>query len=173
MHVQVAWDVFVAVLIVYGCVNIPLRIGFDLEAGLAQVIADATVDVMFFLDMVFSFRTAFFAPDGDLVMNTGDIAVRYLKGNFVVDLVSTVPLDLVMLARGGGADILRLTRLLRTLRLLRLAKLWKVSSSFERREDKVTLIKYPSLWALVKMIVMLLFIAHVMGCMWGWMAILR
>lgn len=164
---------FVAVLIVYGCINIPLRIGFDLETGLAQVIADATVHIMFFLDMIFSFRTAFFAPDGDLVMNPGDIAVRYLKGNFIIDLVSTVPLDLVMLATGGGADILRLTRLLRSLRLLRLARLWKVSSSLERPEDKVATIKYPSLWALVKMIIMLLFIAHLMGCMWGWVAILR
>lgn len=71
---------FVAVLIVYGCVNIPLHIGFDLEAGLAQVIADATVDVMFFLDMIFSFRTAFFVPDGVLVTNSGNIAFRYLKG---------------------------------------------------------------------------------------------
>lgn len=69
-------------MIVYGCVSIPLRIGFDLEASTGQIAVDAVVDVMFFVDMVLNFRTAFFADDGDVVAKPADIALRYLKGSY-------------------------------------------------------------------------------------------
>lgn len=167
------WDIAVAVLIVYGCISIPLRIGFDLETNAAQVIADAIVDVAFFVDMILSFRTAYLAADGEIVTNPGDIAVRYLKGSFVIDLVSTVPIDLLLVVSVESGGILRSTKLLRTLRLLRLARLMKLSSVFAGNDDDVSNILHPSLWALIKMLVMLMFIAHIMGCMWHWLAVLR
>ena len=131
------------------------------------------MDITFFLDIVLSFRTAFFAPDGDLVTNLGDIAIRYLKGSFIVDLVSTVPLDLVMLAWGGEGSFLRSIRLLRALKLLRLARILRLSSFLEHQEDDVRSFMHPSVWSLTKMLVMLLFIAHLMACMWRWAALLR
>lgn len=77
---QLIWDIFVAIMIVYGCVSIPLRIGFDLETSAAQVAIDAVIDVMFFVDMVLQFRTAFFADDGDVIAEPRDIAWRYIRG---------------------------------------------------------------------------------------------
>ena len=170
---QVAWDLFVAAMIIYGCVSIPLRIGFDLDKGPGQIIADSVVDVAFVADMVLSFRTAYLAPDGDAVTNPRDIAVRYLKGSFFIDLTSTVPVDLIMLSAGNSRSILRSTKLLRTLRLLRLARVIKLSSTIGGNDDELTNIIHPSLWALIKMFAMLLFIAHIMGCMWHWVAVLR
>lgn len=169
---QVVWDLIVAVLIVYGCISIPLRIGFDLGTGIGQIVVDAVVDVVFVLDMILSFRTAFVAPDGEMVTIPNEIAARYLKGSFMIDLCSTVPIDLLVLSAGGTRGILRSTKLLRTLRLLRLARLMKLSSIGGKEEDVEKLL-HPSLWALIKMLVMLLFIAHIMGCMWHWLVVLR
>lgn len=169
---QVVWDLFVAVLIVYGCINIPLRIGFDLPTSLGQIITDAFIDIIFLTDMILSFRTAYLAPDGEPVTNPGDIAIRYLKGSFLIDLCSTVPVDLIMLSVGGTGGLLRSTKLLRTLRLLRLARLLKLSK-IGGKEDDLKNYLHPSLWALIKMLVSLIFIAHVMGCMWNWLTILR
>lgn len=95
---QLAWDIFVAVLIVYGCVNIPLRIGFDLDSTIGQVVVDAVIDVVFFADMVLSFRTAYFAGDGDTIVDPSDIAWRYLKG-----LPSTVQHNTAQ--RGTGVSL--------------------------------------------------------------------
>eukprot|EP00903_Cladosiphon_okamuranus_P018054 g16615.t1 len=169
---KVVWDLFVATLILYGCINIPLRIGFDLPSSLGQIITDAFIDVCFLLDVILSFRTAYLAPDGEPVTNPGDIAIRYLKGSFLIDLCSTVPVDLIMLLVGGMGGLLRSTKLLRTLRLLRLARLLKLSS-IGGNEDDLKNYLHPSLWALIKMFVSLIFIAHVMGCMWNWLTILR
>lgn len=161
-----------AVLIVYGCINIPLRIGFDLPASLGQIITDLFIDIVFLMDMIVSFRTAYLAPDGEPVTNPADIAIRYLKGSFLVDLCSTVPVDLIMLLVGGPGGLLRSTKLLRTLRLLRLARLMKLSK-IGGKEDDLKNYLHPSLWALIKMLVSLIFIAHIMGCMWNWLTILR
>lgn len=161
-----------AILIVYGCINIPLRIGFDLPTSLGQIVTDAFIDICFLVDMILSFRTAYLAPDGEPVTNPGDIAIRYLKGSFLIDLCSTVPVDLIMLLVGGTGGLLRSTKLLRTLRLLRLARLLKLST-IGGKEDDLKNYLHPSLWALIKMFVSLLFIAHIMGCMWNWLAVLR
>ncbi|CAM9958680.1 unnamed protein product, partial [Ectocarpus fasciculatus] len=168
---KVVWDIFVAILIVYGCLNIPLRIGFDLPTSLGQIIADSFIDIVFLSDIILSFRTVYLAPDGEPVTNPGDIAIRYLKGAFLIDVCSTIPVDLLMLLLGGTSGILRSTKLLRTLRLLRLARLLKLSK-IGGKEDDLKNVLNPSLWALIKMLVSLIFIAHIMGCMWNWLLIL-
>lgn len=169
---QVVWDIFVAILIVYGCLNIPLRIGFDLPTSLGQIITDSFIDIVFLSDIILSFRTVYLAPDGEPVTSPGDIAIRYLKGAFLIDVCSTIPVDLLMLLLGGTSGILRSTKLLRTLRLLRLARLLKLSK-IGGKEDDLKNVLNPSLWALIKMLVSLIFIAHIMGCMWNWLLILR
>ncbi|CBN79924.1 conserved unknown protein [Ectocarpus siliculosus] len=128
---KVVWDIFVAILIVYGCLNIPLRIGFDLPTSLGQIIADSFIDIVFLSDIILSFRTVYLAPDGEPVTSPGDIALRYLKGAFLIDL-----------SKIGG------------------------------KEDDLKNVLNPSLWALIKMFVSLIFIAHIMGCMWNWLLIL-
>ncbi|CAM9641237.1 unnamed protein product, partial [Hapterophycus canaliculatus] len=168
---QVVWDLFVACLILYGCINIPLRIGFDLPTSVGQIITDSFIDVVFLTDIAVSFRTAYLAPDGEPVTSLGNIAIRYLKGSFLIDVCSTIPVDLIMLSVGGTGDLLRSTKLLRTLRLLRLARLLKLSKLGGKEDDLMNFL-HPSLWALIKMFVSLIFIAHVMGCMWNWLTIL-
>lgn len=59
------------------------------------------VDVLFFTHIVVKFKTAFVAPSsrvvgrGDLVRDPGVIARRYLKSDFIVDLIATLPLPQV------------------------------------------------------------------------------
>lgn len=134
---------------------------------------DTVIDIMFLLDMMLRFRTAYFGDDGEVIVDAGDIAVRYLKGAFVIDLCSIIPIELVVMSTGTSGMILRSTKLLRTLRLLRLARLLKLTITFERQDGVVGPTIHPGLWSLIKMLVMLLFIAHLMGCMWHWLALLR
>lgn len=53
--------------------------------------------------MLMKFRTAFVAPNsrifgrGELVMDAREIARRYLKSDFVIDLAATLPLPQVSL----------------------------------------------------------------------------
>ena len=56
---KVKWDLLVAVLIAYSTVSVPFRIGFEETAGVFGTVVDIVVDVVFALDIVTSFRTAY------------------------------------------------------------------------------------------------------------------
>ena len=68
----------------------------------AVTLLRSMVDALFFAHIIVKFRTAFVAPSsrvvgrGDLVRDPGVIARRYLKSDFIVDLVATLPLPQVM-----------------------------------------------------------------------------
>ena len=56
---KVKWDLLVAVLIVYSTLIVPFRIGFEETAGILGTVVDIVVDVVFAIDIVISFRTAY------------------------------------------------------------------------------------------------------------------
>ncbi|CAM9681517.1 unnamed protein product [Choristocarpus tenellus] len=138
---KLVWDVWVAVLIVYSCVSIPFRIGFEVEGSTGSLVVDVIVDIMFLADVVVATRTAYVSDDGQVVVDSCKIIGRYFRGW--------------------------------VLRLLRLVRLLKLSRPIGAKEDNVGEFLHPSFWSIIKMLVTLFFIAHIMGCMWHWLAVLR
>jgi len=165
---KVYWDIFVGILIIYSVISVPFRIGFAFEADPNSFLGifDWVVDSFFFLDMGVAFRTAFTDEDGDLVTDDRRMARRYLRGSFFVDFASTVPWDKLLM---GDPNMLRATKLLRILRiarLLKLLRLLKIGRLFGKPEDDVKV--NPALISLAKMLVQLLFISHMIACVWHW-----
>lgn len=74
-------------LIFYEIVTIPLKISFNLEISSTW---DWTVDAIFFLDIFFSFNTAYY-KNGIPNRNRKDIALNYLKIWFWLDLSASFP----------------------------------------------------------------------------------
>lgn len=166
---KVFWDLFIGALIVYSVVSVPFRIGFDYEArqGSGFWVFDWFVDCSFMLDMIVAFRTAYVHTDGRLVSDPWSMARAYFKGSFAVDFASTMPWDKMLT---GNPSMLRATKLLRVLRmarLLKLVKLLKIGRILGRPEDDVRV--NPALISLIKMLVQLLFIGHLLACVWHWL----
>lgn len=53
------------------------------------------VDVTFIIDILINFRTTYVSGNDEIVSDPGKIAVHYLKGWFLIDLVAAVPFDLL------------------------------------------------------------------------------
>ena len=54
------------------------------------------IDILFFIDIILNFRTTFYHKStGEEITNKNLIVKSYLKGNFSVDLISTIPFDLI------------------------------------------------------------------------------
>lgn len=60
------------------------------------------VDVTFIIDIIINFRTTFVNSNDEVVSHPGKIAVHYLKGWFVIDLVAAIPFDLLLV--GSDTD---------------------------------------------------------------------
>ncbi|CAK9169372.1 unnamed protein product [Ilex paraguariensis] len=75
----------------------------DIPLGVTVTALRCIVDLFSFLHMAMKFRTAYVAPSsrvfgrGELVMDHRKIAMHYLKSDFVVDLVASLPLPQIVI----------------------------------------------------------------------------
>ncbi|RVW84231.1 putative cyclic nucleotide-gated ion channel 14 [Vitis vinifera] len=75
----------------------------DLNLGIVVTCFRTIADVFYLLHMAIKFRTAYVSPSsrvfgrGELVMDPKEIARRYLKSDFFIDLVATLPLPQIVI----------------------------------------------------------------------------
>ena len=128
------WDFVQSFLLVYVAVMVPLRMGFsmEVEGGSAGWTVELIVDLYFIADIVFNFRTGTYDSDGVLIYDRPEIRRRYMKGWFVIDIVSCFPAGYIAQIAGalsGDADkssAIKNMKGIRILRLLRLAKMLRL-----------------------------------------------
>jgi hypothetical protein len=102
-------------------------------------------DTLFLLDLIFNFRTGIPGEDGHIVLDPREIRSQYLRSWFVVDFISSIPVDYIFLivdieSRLESTDvyrtaralrIVRFTKILSLLRLLRLSRLIRYIHQWE------------------------------------------
>jgi len=179
---RLGWDFLVILLVLMDALFLPLQMAFktppDLDEGWLWLST-----VMFFLDMVLSFNTAYEAGPrepgvelGKLVTHRCRITRNYLRTWFIIDFMSTVPFSQVAsLFSGSGGDnqnsaqvvkltkILKLVRFLRLIRMLRLAKLAVIWERIESRMGSLLLVQTI---ALMRILFVLVAICHWNACLW-------
>ncbi|XP_029169012.1 potassium voltage-gated channel subfamily H member 6 isoform X6 [Nylanderia fulva] len=171
---KAVWDWVILLLVMYTAIFTPYVAAFVLSdpdyntrknkkyGDDPIVIIDLIVDVTFIVDIIINFRTTFVNSNDEVVSHPGKIAVHYLKGWFIIDLVAAIPFDLLLV--GSDTDELGLDKdetttligLLKTARLLRLVRV-------ARKIDR-----YSEYGAAVLLLLMATFalIAHWMACIW-------
>ncbi|KAI1285958.1 Potassium voltage-gated channel subfamily H member 7 [Halotydeus destructor] len=118
-------------------------------------VVDILVDIMFIIDIVINFRTTYVSANDEVVSHPGKIAIHYLKGWFIIDLVAAIPFDLLLF--GSTTDeTTTLIGLLKTARLLRLVRV-------ARKIDR-----YSEYGAAVLLLLVAAFalVAHWLACIW-------
>ena len=85
-------------LATFNAIALPIEISFEPESMQSWyfLAINGIVDFFFFLDIIIIFRTAIVGEDMEMIVDTKKIAVKYLKGTFWIDFLSTVPLDTMM-----------------------------------------------------------------------------
>eukprot|EP00281_Chroomonas_sp_CCMP1168_P023902 CAMPEP_0206224718 /NCGR_PEP_ID=MMETSP0047_2-20121206/7173_1 /ASSEMBLY_ACC=CAM_ASM_000192 /TAXON_ID=195065 /ORGANISM="Chroomonas mesostigmatica_cf, Strain CCMP1168" /LENGTH=885 /DNA_ID=CAMNT_0053647689 /DNA_START=105 /DNA_END=2759 /DNA_ORIENTATION=+ len=135
--IRLGWDFWMLLLLFYSLLSVPVMVAFassgetcesDLMKQPTAFYVDLTFDCMFMMDVLVSFRTAFYAGrlGAELITDWKAIALRYAKGFLIIDLASSLPYDLILLSscdfvsRINGANrILRSPKLLKIIRLVR------------------------------------------------------
>ena len=116
------WETVSSVCIFLNCLIVPFQASFNAQCSTLWAFA-YVFDVLFLGDVLLRFFVGYFSK-GSLIIDRSLIRRRYLRGKFVPDLLSIIPLDL--LAFGVGThlrwhqtlSLLRLNRILRVYRLL-------------------------------------------------------
>ncbi|CAM1300697.1 KCNH7 (predicted) [Pycnogonum litorale] len=169
---KAVWDWIILILVIYTAVFTPYVAAFALSSPnrtrkrrgfLLQVeedpivIIDLLVDVMFIIDILINFRTTYINGNDEVVSHPGKVAINYLRGWFLIDLVAAIPFDLLLVGSNETTDeTTTLIGLLKTARLLRLVRV-------ARKIDR-----YSEYGAAVLLLLVAAFalMAHWLACIW-------
>ena len=170
---RLAWDAFVGILVVYYTIIVPVRVAFDsAEPTPEETVLDMFFNAIFIIDIVLNFRTAV-KLEGVLIEDPVKIRNAYLKSWFLIDFLSTVPVDLIFVVGNNdevgreAAQINKMLRLLRIFKLLRMMKLTRILARIERYA-KID----PSLIRLSKLVGILVSTWHMIACCYWFVAML-
>ncbi|XP_068082086.1 potassium voltage-gated channel unc-103 [Anabrus simplex] len=171
---KAVWDWIILLLVMYTAIFTPYVAAFLLnEPDFTNrkskkygedpiVVIDLIVDVTFIIDILINFRTTYVNNNDEVVSHPGKIAVHYLKGWFVIDLVAAIPFDLLLFNSDTdelGLDADETTTLIGLLKTARLLRLVRVARKIDR---------YSEYGAAVLLLLMATFalIAHWLACIW-------
>ncbi|XP_067633340.1 potassium voltage-gated channel subfamily H member 8 [Eurosta solidaginis] len=148
------WDWIILVSTFYVAVLAPYNAAFA-KADRQTMVSDVIVEALFIADILLNFRTTFVSSKGEVVSDSKLIAINYLRGWFVVDLLAALPFDHLYASDLKNAEeshihLVKLTRLLRLARLL-------------QKMDR-----YSQCTAMILTLLMLCFslVAHWLACIW-------
>ena len=159
------WDLFMMFLIFYTAAMVPVRVAFRAEPEGFLWLFEASISVLFMVDVFFSFRTSFIV-NGQWETRRDRILSNYLLGWFWIDAPSSVPLELLEIFDTDQAE-LKGIRLLRILRLVRLLRIFKLEEMVRWCIDNVECIEINlPVVRLITMIFKVFFTAHLIGCGW-------
>ncbi|XP_031494689.1 potassium channel AKT1-like isoform X1 [Nymphaea colorata] len=152
-----AWEIFLILLVVYSAWVSPFEFGFLNEAKGHLAVFDNVVNAFFAVDIVMTFFVAYIDRDTYLLIDDHQkIARKYLLSWFILDFISTIPLEL------GRLLSPRSLRSYGFFNMLRLWRLRRVSALFARLEKDR---KFSYFWVrCLKLICVTLFAVHCAGC---------
>ena len=151
-HFRRIWELFLLVIILYNCVVIPFRIGFEPSRQRWEYyLFDYLGDCILIADVVGNFYLAYLSKMGFFVRDLQSIRHHYLTTWFVYDVISVLPLDFIMISTGMNA-LVRLPRLLKTVTF------YRILSAKSRRSSKTSYIK------MIQLLFSLILFAHWLAC---------
>ena len=152
------WDLFIITLVMYSAIAIPYYSAFSTTEAGWQIGIDYTFDLLFVIDIVLNFFTAYYDKFGRLVANRQSIKHNYLRSWFVIDVLASFPFELAALAVGdnlnNNSDIFSLFKFPRLLRLGRILKF------IER------LGVYANIWRIFRLLGFIILVLHWVTCLW-------
>ena len=89
------WDLIVSVALIFTCSQTPFNIAFQsnevLPIGIRVI--NYLIDVIFFMDIMVIFNSAFYDIEFDIVEDYSIIFVNYVKGWFLLDFLAVFPFE--------------------------------------------------------------------------------
>ncbi|XP_053288057.1 potassium/sodium hyperpolarization-activated cyclic nucleotide-gated channel 1-like [Pleuronectes platessa] len=170
------WDLLMLVLMMGNLIVLPVGITFFRDENTASwIIFNVVSDTLFMVDLVLNFRTGIVKEDStEILLDPRAIRQRYLKSWFLVDFVSSIPVDYIFLMvdsldsevyrTARALRIVRFTKILSLLRLLRLSRLIRYIHQWEEIFH-MTYDLASAMVRIVNLIGMMLLLCHWDGCL--------
>ena len=134
---------------------------------------DLTIDLLFTIDIIINFFSAYLDNDGKLVTDQKKITKNYLTGWFLIDVIGILPLQYLSNVRANN-EFVRLSRMPKIYKILRVVRLFKMIRLLRSQaciSKIIGIFRLSSgILRLVKFFFTVLLVIHVIGCFWYYLA---
>lgn len=146
-----SWNIMIILLTLWTGFSIPFQVAFHTDAPwpVWMVALDTWCDIAFILDVLISFRTAYYRSIGTLESNWKKITSRYLHTWCIVDIAGAIPLEKFVSSQ--HVHVIGMFRMARLVRFGRLIKLMEY-------------LKFSSLGGILQLYVLVFLISHWLAC---------
>ncbi|XP_075764591.1 potassium/sodium hyperpolarization-activated cyclic nucleotide-gated channel 3 isoform X2 [Pelodiscus sinensis] len=173
------WDLIMLLLMVGNLIILPVGITFFKDENTPPwIVFNVLSDTFFLADLVLNFRTGIVVEDNtEIILDPRTIKRKYLKSWFLVDFISSIPVDYIFLVvdletqvdsdvykTARALRIVRFTKILSLLRLLRLSRLIRYIHQWEEIFH-MTYDLASAVVRIVNLIGMMLLLCHWDGCL--------
>ncbi|VDD81701.1 unnamed protein product [Mesocestoides corti] len=154
---KIVWDWLIVLCTFYFAVMVPYNAAFQRDTNERSLrTLDMIIEVLFIVDILLNFRTTYVSKSGQVVHQSRAVALNYIRGWLLLDLIAAVPFDVIWTIQSPESPVANWMHLMKLARLLRLARL------FQKIE------RYSQYSAVVLGILMCMFflLAHWFACGW-------
>jgi hypothetical protein len=181
---RVIWDILTMLIILYQSFTFPYCFAFSTSYR-DSLVLDFVATAIFTADIVLNFNTAYYLR-GIIITDRKEIALRYLKLWFPIDVISTFPYSWLVEGKAiftedgemvgdssssilySSPSLLRLLRLARIVCLLRVAKireyLREIEYFFSSNQLSAAIIA-------LRLLTMMLMLSHWIACVWVFISV--
>ena len=127
---------FIIVLTIWNVLHVPFDFAYSTSDHIMMEILETTIDIIFVVDIIISFRTIYYSTrTSEKVLEPKRIALNYIKnGRFFIDLVSSIPVDLLILMFNSSDN-----RYFSTIKIIKLTRLFRLTKLVSFIRHKTTL----------------------------------
>lgn len=124
------WDLLMTIVLLITCIETPYDIAFA-DSTISYTLFNSILDLLFLLDILLIFNSAFYTEEMDIVEDRRSIALAYVKGWFLVDFIAIIPFDQILNATSFNS-LVRVARFGRLYKLVKLTRLLRVLKIFKQ-----------------------------------------
>jgi hypothetical protein len=90
------WQYIMIFLMLYVALILPYYLIFVNDVVFEWDLIDNIINYLFWFDMILCFFSAYYNDEGELVHDFENVSINYLKGWFIIDLISNLPWDSIL-----------------------------------------------------------------------------
>jgi len=155
------WDILILILIIASIFIIPVQIALRHEVTLLGSLVIYAIDLFFLIDIYLNSKTSFRVA-GVEILDKSLISKHYYKTNFKIDLLASLPIDLLFIFWPGfELEGISIILWLRVFRLLRMQHLFVIFNRWQNHNWV-----NPGYLRIIKFFSGILFLSHLIACGW-------
>ena len=165
------WNIIVVLLLLYTASFTPFVLAFiDITVNDSIFWVENVVTILFFLDFIVNFSSAYYNKEKILIIHRGEIALKYIKSWMIIDFLAWFPIDQIVAAGNSNDSLSKFVRIPKLYRLVRISRLLKLLKSHFQIEMLEKLQDYFSIKSsgirLFRSFLAIVISIHIMSCFW-------